>query len=188
MAYSMHSQRCLSLRADNSDFATAWRIQEERANGKEAPATAGEPELPPYGEMCLLGEQLQRLYSHASRERVHVTVFDDLKANPRREYQMTLKFLGVPDDGRQDFHAHNRAKEMRSASLVRLTQQLSNLKRWLGINRGLSVNAMVNKLNSRECTRLPLTLEMQQTLITYFKDDVHLLGRLIGRDLSGWLV
>ncbi len=187
MAYSFHDQLLFNDLEHVQDFAEAWRLQGERAAGKCVPSNCPEPKFLLYGEMCRLGAQLQRLYSRVSPERVHVVVFDDLKANPRQAYQRVLAFLGFPDDDRQDFTTHNPAKERRSHMVRRVVEWLGQGKKRLGITKGFGVlNAIENK-NMRVRQRPPLKPETRRTLIDYFQDDIQLLGVLLGRDLSRWL-
>lgn len=187
MAYSLHDQLCHDRCEHIDDFAAAWQLQGERAAGKCITLNCPEPSFLVYGKMCRLGAQLRRLYSRVSPERVHVVIFDDLKVNPRREYQRVLAFLRVPDDGRQKFLVHNQAKERKSHLLRQAVEWLGKGKKKLGITKGIGLLNAIDRKNQRIRPRPPLKPETRQMLIDFFHDDVQLLGGLLRRDLSSWL-
>ena len=185
MAYSLHDYECFGGREHIKDFAQAWRLQEERTAGRWVSRSCPEPKFLIYGEMCRLGSQLQRLYSQVSSEQISVVVFDDLKADPRQEYQRVLDYLGVPDDGRRDFVVYNQAKERRFYLIRVLAESAGNIKKRLGLTKGLGILNVINNKNIRVRKRPPMKLEVRQILVDYFYDDVCLLGDLLERDLVG---
>lgn len=187
MAHSLHHQLCFNMDEHVVDFEEAWNLQEKRASGNSVTSHCQETKFLVYGEICQLGAQLKRLYSQVSRERVHIVVFDDLKTDPCQEYQRVLAFLGVPDDGRQDFPLHNPAKERRSRPLCLIVKWLSDAKKGLRITKRFGILNMIDRGNTRARQRPPLKPEMRRILIEYFTDDIQLLEALLGRDLSHWL-
>jgi hypothetical protein len=139
--------------------------------------------------MGLLGRNVQRALEIFPKEDVHVVVFDDLRDRPRETYLRVLDFLGLPDDGRQDFGAANVTKE-HGSGLGRLAMALPHpvvkLIRKLGLrDRGL-LGGLSGKF-AKKAKRQPLSPELRQELHGYYREDVELLSRLLQRDLSGWL-
>lgn len=187
MAYSMHSQRCLGTQITSRDFATEWRIQAERVSQETTVVSRKQPRLPPYGKMCRVGEQLRRLYSHVPRERVHIIVFDDLKADPGGEYRGVLNFLGIADDKRVNFLVENAAKKIRSVEVAHVTERLVELKNRLGILQHTGIGKFILKMNSLPDKRPEMALSMCKTLREYFHSDIQILQDLLSRDLSNWL-
>lgn len=181
MAYSWHNQVCFSGRERVKDFAAAWDMQAER---KANPAP-GDYYLF-YGDICALGAQLQRVYEQVARERVLVIVYDDLCADPRAAYRAVLRFLQVADDGRRAFEIYNRASAHYSEWLARALPLLSPLKSRLRIRVNFGIQTWLTHRNRREKPRAPLPPQTRQMLADYFADDIGLLGRLLGRDLSHW--
>ena len=193
MAVSLHEE-FLFLGAEHiRDFETAWRLSPERRAGRMVNRWCSEPRWLDYQSVCRLGEQLERLFSVVPRERVLVLVLDDLKENPRREYLKVLDFLGVSDDGRQEFPVKNPAKERRWPGLyigIRLIGRASRkMKQLLGIptNRGTGILKAMSNINVRYRPRPPLSMQLRKELIEYFRADVEKLSRLIDRDLNHWL-
>jgi hypothetical protein len=74
------------------DFGTAWHMSPVRREGRGTRRWFAEPRLLDYQSVCLLGEQCERLFSVAPRERVCVLVLGDVKQDPRGEYRRLLEF------------------------------------------------------------------------------------------------
>jgi Sulfotransferase domain len=188
MAPSLHSELCFNGEETEPNFATAWHLQEERRAGRDIPRSCWAPRRLQYGETCLLGSQLQRLLTRVPRERVLPILLDDLKQDPRREYQTTLKFLGVSDDGRDQFPIHNTAKIRRWPILAQLSTAIMGLKRSCGITGGLGIWSRVDKANRVDASRIPLSPQMKAELSEYFRADIAVVESLLGRNLRHWLV
>ncbi|MEX0930293.1 MAG: sulfotransferase domain-containing protein [Candidatus Paceibacterota bacterium] len=136
-----------------------------------------------YGEICRLGEQLERVFKQAGRDRVLVIFYDDLKKDARLVYQKALSFLGVGDDGRTDFPVIHRRKSTRSSRTRTLIKQLGRIKKALGIRRSLRDLPFIQKLVGGT---KPLSSELRQELVQYFHSDRVKLEELTERDLANW--
>lgn len=192
MAYALHEQQIYNGIEHIKDFAEAWRLSEERARGRYVSQRCSEPLLLAYHLQCRLGELMQRLLNTVPRERVLILLLDDLKENPRREYLRVLNFLGVPDDGRQDFPVYNPAKERRWIWLhqaVMIAARASSVvkRRVLRTPRGIGLLQALDRWNVVFRPRKSLDPEIRAELTKYFRKDIELLSELIGRDLSGWV-
>lgn len=169
-------------------FERAWRLQARRRAGRNVPFTARrDPERLLYGPYCRLGEQLARLYARVERARVLPILLDDLRQDPGREYRRVLTFLGVADDGRESFPAVNTAPQTRSVAFSLAIRGTSLLRDALWLPRDWGLAAAMRRLNTRPARRKPLSTAMREELRGYFADDIERLGRLLDRDLSGWL-
>jgi len=187
MVQALHAERVWQGRETIKDFEKAWRLQDERRLGKHIPKTVRkDPQRLQYGAYCRLGEQLSRLYSLVPKERVLVIVLDDMAENPRNAYQKVLAFLGVPDDGRNEFPVLNRRKAVRWTFLSLLIRYAGNAKRAVGLNQRMGIGSRLRSLNRLPAQRSPLSPELKDELTAYFQDDIHLLEELLDRDLSGW--
>ncbi len=193
MAYAFHEEQLVLGNEHIRDFAKAWALSEERAQGREVTRWCREPRRLDYKSVCRLGEQLQRLFTIVPRERVLVLVLDDIRENPRREYLRVLRFLGLVDDGRMAFPVYNSAKERRLPGLQRailITGEASVMvKQWLGIPKvkGTGLLTRISRMDIRRRPRPPMPPELRAELAAYFREDVALLSRLLERDFSEWL-
>lgn len=193
MVYSWHNQLCFNGMEDVYDFDQAWQLQGDRMAGKHMPPRCREIKMLYYGQVCSLGEQLQRLYAQVHSEHVQLIFLEDLAHNSKRTYQTVLKFLGVDDDGRRDFTVFNSAKQHRSRFAQKVLWQagdylswLGKLKQKLGIRYKFGLFSALQQNNTLIQKRPALPLQTRQTLIAYFKDDIALLSRLSGRNLEHW--
>jgi hypothetical protein len=190
---SLHSQLRYMLDEDEPDPERAWDLQEARAAGERLPPSVRVPAFLQYGAAASLGAQLRRVYEHVPREQVKVLVMDDLKADTGAVYREALAFLGVPDDGRTEFPRVNENKVHQRPAVARFTQRppaplvavAKGVKRVAGIER-LGVLDRVRRTNREVTRRQEISPEFADRLRAYFRDDVALLGDLIGRDLGAW--
>ena len=194
MVYSLHSQLLYVSEETESDFETAWRLQERRAQGLDLPPRIRSPLLVQYGQVGQFGTQTERMLAAFPREQVKIILFDDFADSPQQVYDDVIRFLGIPHDGRTEFPRINENKTIRSDWLRRLYRKpppalreaFRGLKRMVG---GESIGAAKKKLVALSTVRErrePLEPRLRAELVEYFRDEVALLGRLIGRDLSHW--
>jgi Sulfotransferase domain len=186
MASSLHAECVKTLVEDVLDFSEAWGLEDQRRAGYSLPRACYPGAFIPYGDVCRVGEQVERLYKTVSRERVHVIVFEDLCEDPRRVYTKLLAFLGVPDDGRTQFSVHNPYVTQRSRVVRNLTAGLLRLRYHVPIRFGIGVIEQLILVNVRADKRPPLPLDLREQLAEYFRSDVDKLSALLGRDLTGW--
>ncbi len=201
MVYSYHARLVALLDETEEDFAKAWRLRHQRAQGKFIPKTCRDPFLLQYEEVGKMGKYLQRFLRFAGRDRCLVIVFDDFVAQPRDAYLKILGFIGVKDDSRSEFYPVESNKYARSKVLQRLLTRppvrvasfvatlehqkkrkklkkkspIKRLRKWL-----LKKNTLIKK-------RPPLDAALREELKETFREDVMLLSRLLNRDLSHWL-
>lgn len=189
MAPSLHSERLSGGLETIRDFKLAWKMDPQRRSGKQVPMAARRQyKYLVYSDQCQLGKQIERLYEYVDRANVLPVLFDDLKDNPRLTYQTVLSFLGVPDDGRDQFSKENASKKVRSMYVAAMAKSLVNLKSRLGVSHSFGI---VNKILSRNTVsgaRSELDPALREELFNYFSDDVKLLQELINRDLTDWLI
>lgn len=188
MAPALHAERVWQGRETIGSFERAWALQEARRAGRYVPRTTRQdPDRLQYGAYCKLGEQIARLHGLVPRERVCVVVLEDMAANPRREYERVLAFLGVTTNDRTEFPVHNRRKGVRSARIAFFARTLRDAQRDLGVRRGLGLPRRIKHVNTRPAREAPLSGALREELMAYFREDVEALGTILGRDLvSEW--
>jgi hypothetical protein len=194
IAPSLHSQLLYNRTEDVEDFERAWELQSERREGRSIPTLCREPALLQYRDVARLGEQIERLYSVFPRDQILVIFFEDFKASPATVYRRVLDFLNLPDDERSEFPRINENKAIRAGWLSRFTQhpprflsRAASMARRIVGRDDLSFLDGLRRANSVVRPREPISDRMRKTMISEFSDDVDLLARLTGRDLSAWL-
>jgi len=185
----MHGQALYQASEHIVDFAQAWKLSDQRIQGKAVKRRCREPKYLAYNQICLLGEQVERLLTRVSRNSVHFVILDDIAEDPRKEYLKLLRFLGVEDDGRMTFPILNSAKRPRWPFIIPGLQAVHNLRRKLGIDRNLNLGIYkrIRAYNRVERTRPEMPPMLRRELQQYFCTDIIKLGRVVGRDLSGWV-
>ena len=136
MAPALHEQQVFNLNEPEKDFETAWRLQFTRDFSKKPMKTTRDVNLLEYGEICKLGQQVERLLDNVPKQQIHFILMDDLKLDPNRVYLNLLEFLEVQKF--QDLHltAANTAKQRQSQFLALIVKELGLLKQKFGIRKG----------------------------------------------------
>lgn len=187
MAYSLYQQLRFSNEETLESFWEAWRKQDARRMGEGVPSLCRDHRQLLYGEVCMLGKQVQRLLGIVPRDRVVFIFMEDLRKAARTEYLRVLELAGLPDDGRQGFDAVNSAKVRRSPLLAANIEVLRRVKRKLRIpNLGTPLLRAIDQENRITRPSPALPEELKQELTSYFASDVRLLGELLDRDLNHW--
>lgn len=186
MAYSLYEQQVVTGNEHIKNFVTAWKLNDARLHGKEVSRWCVEPSHLAYGTVCKLGEQLQRLYEIVPHERIFTVLLDDVKDDPRRVYLDILKFLGLEDDDRHVFQVQNTAKQLRSTFVRKIVRIIGWSKEKLGIRCGLGILQAIDRRNVNYRPRKKMEQQLQRELIEYFKTDIKLIEKFLGRDLSAW--
>ena len=195
MIHAFHSQLRYVAEEDEPDFEQAWRKQERRRLGHDLPPKSRGAFLLQYEEVGRLGTQTERLLSIFPREQVHLVLYDDFAASPQRVYDEVIAFLGIPHDGRREFPRINDNKRARLAWLGKfatkppsaLRAAVRRLKQAAG-GQGLTlVKRKIVDLNTVKEVRQPISQEFRKELVETFREEVALLSRLMGRDLSHWV-
>ncbi len=193
LVHSLHAQLLYQFFEDEQDFETAWRLQDDRKEGRRIPKYCPEPVELQYGRIAKTGQQIRRLFQTVSRDQVHLVFFDDFQADPKSVYQGVLDFLGLPDDQRTTFERANPHKNYRSDVLAKLLFDppfpLRQIKHGLKKTFGWQETRLVqwaSAILTVPTRRQELCETFRQELTEYFAADVELLESVSGRDLSHW--
>jgi hypothetical protein len=178
---------------DVADFEAAWRLQEERKHGYRLPKFAVNPEFLYYGDVGALGSQVERVLEVFPREQVKLIFFEDFVHRTADVYRSVIEFLGLLDDGRQNFPNVNASKRYRSESLQRLLRKppvwaqlgIQTVKRLFRVER-LAPIEWVRRMNTARYERIPLRAEFRAELTAYFESEIRKLEKLSGCNLSTW--
>jgi hypothetical protein len=195
MVYSFHSQLMYVGEENEPDFEKAWRLQERRSRGLDMPPRSRGAFLLQYAELGRFGTQTERLLATFPREQVKLILFDDFAKSPQAVYDEVIGFLEIPHDGRTHFPRINDNKRARVDWLRRFTRKpppvlrhaLRGLKQAMGGESISTVKKRIVELNTVKERRPPLSASFRAELADTFREEVTLLGRLLGRDLSHWV-
>lgn len=192
LAYALHSELLWNHNEDVQDFAEAWQLQDARVRGEHLPRTCLLPEWLQYRDVCKIGGQLDRVYSHVPRERVHVISQDALAREPRQVYLGVLQFLGLDDDGKRHFTVHNQSKRARWQYIANIVDTVCRIKHkvetHIGFKTRFGLLAQVQRLNKKPHRRTPLSPALKAQLVSEFRDDVEFLSKIVGQPhLVNWL-
>lgn len=153
IAISLYNQKLREGVERAATFEDAWRSSLNAIAGND-------PRLPHernYYLWACVGERLRMLHSFFSRESVLILLTSELKEDPRACYLEVLSFLGLPDDGRTDFFAHNERVGIRNLWLHRFL--LSIRKKFYSLlkpiwafrnGKGLGVIKFINNFNTKK--------------------------------------
>ena len=200
MLPSYHQRMRFLLQEDEPDFQKAWELQEPRHNGQHVPKRCLDWRLLMYRHVAMFGVQVERLFNLVGRERSHVIVFDDFKADNRATYLGLLEFLGVEDDGQTEFERRFASQMYRYEWLQKLlyvpatkggkaveTLQQKSRKYNADGTRKPSLIKRMAKLNKVPVAPPPLSPEMAGIVRETLRADNEHLSSLLGRDMSFWL-
>lgn len=200
MLPSYHLRMRFLLQEDEPDFADAWNLEVSRKRGENIPKRCLDSRLLQYSEAAKFGVQVERLFQVAGRDRSHVIVFDDFKANPLASYRGVLEFLGVDYDGQTEFERRYESQMYRYRWLQRLlfvpatssSKTVDTLQRRArkynedGSKRP-SMIKRITGLNKIPMRPAALSDQMSETIRQTLREDVALLSSLLDRDLGYWL-
>lgn len=192
MVPALHSENFFRGAENLSDFEAAWRAEKERKKGRGLPHLCVEPRRFWYSEWGMLGNQVERLFALVPKERVKVILFEDFAGQTEKIYGEVLGFLGVLPDQRQNFEKINVNKVVRWGWVHRWLAYIGTwiwmIKSKLGIKRGTDIVERMMLWNSRFERRKSIPPGLRSEMARFYREDVQKLSRLVGRDLSGWML
>src|SRR3954447_16388346 len=207
MVPSLHQRlRCIGDETV-ADFGRAWALVQRRREGRAVPRRCVEPRWLDYWEAGRLGRHVAEFFSCVGRERCFVSLFDDLVADPGRQYRRMLKFLGLPDDQQTDFFPERQSNGFKIPWLQRLLKRppsialslLGSEAQQLRFSaaphraKGALASAILQarkrliKWNQAPPPPVQLSSAVHAEMRTMFADDIRLLENVISRDLGHWL-
>ena len=205
MLPSLHQRNLFNGDESEPDFERAWALVEERRLGRHVPRSCIDARLLDYKEIGRLGRHVRRFFDLIGRHRCFVSVFDDLVADPKRQYRRIVDFLGLPADSRSDFPVHRASAGAKIMWLQRFLKRppktvfalMANDKDLLregltpeltGFGRKVKViGERILDWNRAEAPPVALDPELRDQIRRWMHDDIGELSGLIERDLSHWL-
>jgi hypothetical protein len=199
MLPSYHLRMQFLLQEDEPDFARAWELEPMRERGENVPKRCLDSRLLMYRQVAKFGVQIERLFDLVGRDRSHIVIFDDLKADTLGVYRRILEFINVDYDGQTEFERRYESQMYRYRWLQRLLfvpatssgktfqtlQQRARKYNPDGSKRPGFIKRVTN-LNKVPMSPAPLTPQMAEVVRETLQPDVMHLSRLLDRDLSYW--
>lgn len=177
-AEMMRSLHALYLRTGNediADFGEALAAEGDRAEGRRRPSTVYFPEGLLYRQVAHYLPQVTRYLDRFGRERIHITFFDDLEADPVGAYREVLRFLGVDPEHTPELDSRRGNELIRGEVLRQLRNASPEVRR--KVKTGKRAH-----MGPKQSVSPGLRAQLHREL----RDDIEALGSLLGRDLSSW--
>jgi Sulfotransferase domain len=194
LVYSFHSQLLYWSEETESDFETAWRLQDRRRLGIDVPKTCREAFWLQYRNIGRFGTQTERLLSVFPPEQVKLILYDDFSSSPERIYDEVIDFFGISHDHRAEFPRVNENKRARMTWLrdfyrkppPLLLHAYRGFKETSAGKHLVALKEWVININTVRERRPPLSPEFRAELVGEFREEIALLSRIVNRDLSHW--
>jgi hypothetical protein len=192
MIHAWHAQLVYWGDEDVAAFDTALQLEVKRKQGMCLPKTHDHPlACFFYRDIASYSAQVKRYLDHFGRDQVHITIFDDFKAQTAETYRQTLRFLDVDEHFQPELHPINANKQVRSRRLNTLLRRPPALLKRAGkrlLPRTVRQRWRLRWLryNTRQVARAPLNTALRQQLQAAFTPDVEQLSQLLNRDLTHW--
>jgi hypothetical protein len=189
-----------------TDLEKAWRLIGDRRSGQKIPRSCVESRQLLYDEVARLGKHVSRFLEVVGRERCHIILFDDLKADPEQVYAQLLNFLQLPPARLPKQRQHRARHGFRIGWLQRLlkrppvartvlagekfrhrvSQEPHREPSWLS-RRIIAARKMLLRWNRAPAPPVRLSPALVKEIRETLHEDVTMLSRLLDRDLGHWL-
>jgi hypothetical protein len=189
---ALHSELVFLGLEEITNFGEALAAEPDRREGRRIPKAINNPRGLLYREAVNYSEQLVRYDDALGRERVHIIIFDDFKADTAASVAATFRFLGVDDAFRPRLEVKNPAKASRSRLMQRLMASppgwvRGTARRLLPKNTRKGLYRTATRLNARPQERATLDPGLRARLVEDLRPEIERLSGMIGRDLGFWL-
>ncbi len=189
--HAQHSQLRFNRQEDIADFGEALAAEPRRLEGRNLPSGTFRRENLFYRRMVRFAEQLERYFDVFGRDRVHVVMYDDLKADTAAEYRRVLEFLEVDAKVEVTLEPRNQSKRIRSSLIQRLVWDPPLVRRLAPLLRRFPIAHRIRdavlRANSLSSSRETLEPGLRADLVRELKPEIARLERLLDRDLASWM-
>lgn len=136
----------------------------------------------------LYHDQLQRFFDLFHRDQILVVFFEDFRKDARAQVGDIRSLIGLPPDFELAPHKEKVKDKTSPTFSPELRRRLSWLKPAAAPFRQFTTFKALRNLLVRETVYSPLTPELRNRLIEFYAPDTEKLGKLLGRDMSKWLL
>jgi len=181
-AFSAFAHMVRDGREETNDFRIALAREPERIRDNWEP-------LWHYKSMGFYGAQLSRYFDAFDAKQIRVYIYDDFVARPLEVMRDIFGFIGVDPSFAPDM------SEKINVSVMPRSRQLEKMMMGRNLVRSVlrsfvpaSVRPQIRSfLLDSNVKRLRMDPQMRRELSNDYREDIRLLERLLGRDLSRWL-
>lgn len=182
---SYHQQLLYNRDEDETDLAKAWAMSGQRP-AESMPPHCREPRFVDYKSVGQFAQQAQRYLDLFPADQVKIIEFERWTKNPRDTYLEIIAFLGLEDDGMNDFPKINAAHRHKSTVLADLTQRppsfvsaiLHYVRKLPGLEN-LRPGRWLRKANRAEGYSAKPDADLLRTIDTHYQADKDALRMLI---------
>ncbi len=143
-----------------------------------------------YRDRGFYHRDLSRYFQRFDPRQIRVYLYEELERNPALMLEDMFRFLGVDPGFRSDVSArHNLSGRARNPGLQRFLARRHPLKEAVKalVPEQLG-HRLISWLQPSNLVRLAVKPETRARLVEGYREDIHRLEGLIGRDLSSWLL
>jgi hypothetical protein len=141
----------------------------------------------PFLEIGLYAEQVQRYLAHFPRERVGIWIYEETKARPREFMRELLEFLKVdsvfiPDMSKRYLEPQV-PRFLTPNKLLRQARLLQMSKRFVPA----PIRSSLSKTLYKPAGSMTMEAQDKALMRDFYRNDIHRLESILGRDLNIWL-
>jgi len=193
-AYSQWGQIFYQLGYEKLSFEEALLVEDTRISlgkfNEDSPFYYG---FYHYFHMGLYYEQVKRYFDTFNRERVQIHIFEEFIKDPEKTCKEIFSFIGVDPGFIPLIEKHNMAASFRFGFLHKLLLSpppiLSKVYQALPMRSKLFIYDVARSLfrmNLQDMSRPPMEKSIRDRLMVRYRENIHQLEGLLGRDLSLW--
>ncbi|MBA2670059.1 MAG: sulfotransferase domain-containing protein [Gemmatimonadetes bacterium] len=186
--YSYHNIRFV-FGGEDVGFERALELESERREGRHLPGDGRNAKMSIYRAVASYVPQVARYLEVFARDQVHITIYEDLQADPAGTYRATLNFLGLDSSFSPPTRIVNAGMRPRFKPLFRILHSRSTSRgarrvipaRWH--HAAGSLVSKAQRITRREDPRPALDPTLRAELELSFHSEVEELSELLGMDL-----
>lgn len=184
---SYHNELVRHHHEDILDFHEALEASEDRRNRRRIPQHTGVPRCLDYLAVARFAGQVERYFQVFGRDKVKVTLLEDLVADPAATFRGILSFLNVEASFRPEFKVHNETPRnglleriATSVYAVPLARSVFGAAVSRPFRRGIL--AVIRRIDQAPHHEDPRDEQLRRLYVP----EVKRLAVLIGRNLDHW--
>ena len=131
-------------------------------------------------------KHIRRYIEYFGRESILLLLFEDMLENPTEHVKKAASHIGLEEGGVTPI---SRKIKDKNAPVIHpmLKRNLAFLKPMVSLFKHTSAYERVRSKIAREVDYPELNIELKRKMEEYYRRDTEELGRLMGRNLEGWL-
>ena len=191
MLFSLHNELIRQGYEEIYDFEQALDAESLRRRGAAVPSTVSIHKILFYSEYTQYAQQIERYTNLFGPKKVLILYLENLKENPKLEYQRILQFLGVDTNFTPNFSVHNENAGIRSMKMVRLMRQVPKRLGWLyrpilTHQQGYKIKDFISSHNRQSKVDYQLDQALRERLENDLGPGVEKVLKIVGYIPGNW--